>query len=101
MIHHRNHPVAEYQAIVDENTQLIDVRRPEEVAEGSLDGAINIPLDQLSGRVKELDPTRTTVLLCRSGNRSTQAAEFLTKAGFTDVVNLDGGMLAHSQEKSA
>lgn len=98
---HRDHPVADYGSVVDPDTQLIDVRQPEEVASGTLDGAINIPLGQLAGRLDELDPSRRIVLLCRSGNRSTQAAVYLTAAGFNDVVNLDGGMLAYAKEHTS
>lgn len=91
---HRDHPVNDYAAVVTETTQFIDVREPDEVAGGSLPGAINIPLGTLPERVGELDPARRVVLLCRSGGRSTQASEYLTGQGFEDVINLDGGMLA-------
>ena len=97
MIGFRNHPVDDYTALVDERTQLVDVRQPYELAEGTLDGAVNIPLDQLVVRVRELDPDRRTVVFCRSGGRSQQAAEFLAAAGFGDVINLAGGMLAYRQ----
>lgn len=93
-------PVNDYATVVDSATQFIDVRQPDEVAASGIDGAMNIPLDQLAARTSELDPERCTVLLCRSGNRSGQAAEFLSRAGFTDLINLDGGMLAYTQEGS-
>lgn len=91
---HTDHPVADYATAVGTDGQLIDVREPDEVAEGTLPGAINIPLGDLPDRVGELDPSRRVVVLCRSGGRSTQASELLTGAGFADVVNLEGGMLA-------
>lgn len=94
---YRNHPVSDYASVVDAETQLVDVRNPNEVAAGTLAGAVNIPLDQLPARVVELDAKRRVVLLCRSGNRSGQAAAYLSGVGFTDVVNLDGGMLAYSE----
>ena len=90
---HSDHPVNDYAAVVGSSGQLIDVREPDEVAGGSLPGAVNIPLGDLPSRVGELDQARRVVLLCRSGGRSTQAAEFLTASGFGDVVNLAGGML--------
>lgn len=89
-----SHPAADHRSIVDDTTQLIDVRQPEEVAGGTLPGAVNIPLDELPARIGELDPDRRTVMLCRSGNRSGRAAEYLHGVGFRDVVNLEGGMLA-------
>lgn len=93
MTAHREIHVGGYRSAVGEDGQLIDVREPDEVAGGTLPGAINIPLGELPDRVDELDPTRTVVLLCRSGARSAMAAEFLTSRGFDDVVNLAGGML--------
>jgi rhodanese-related sulfurtransferase len=91
-----NHPVTDYTAVVDSSTQFLDVREPAEVVEGTLPGTLNIPLGQLPGRLAELDPTRRVVVLCRSGGRSAHAAKLLVDVGFTDVVNLDGGMLAYS-----
>ena len=87
-------PVSDYREVVGTTGQLVDVREPSEVATGTLPGAINIPLGQLPSRLAELDRSRRVVLLCRSGARSANAAELLVGAGFTDVVNLVGGMLA-------
>lgn len=91
---HTDHPVADFRDVLTDDSQFIDVREPDEVAEGTLPGAANIPLGQLEGRLAELDPGRRVVLLCRSGGRSTAAAELLTQNGFADVINLEGGMLA-------
>ncbi len=92
---HSNHPVNDYASIVGDDGQLVDVREPNEVAEGSLPGAVNIPLGQIADRMNELDKTKRVVVLCRSGGRSTNACEQLTASGFADVVNLAGGMLAY------
>jgi rhodanese-related sulfurtransferase len=92
---HRDHPVTDYRSVVDEGTNFVDVREPDEVAAGTLPGTLNIPLADLPGRIGELDRQQRVVLLCRSGGRSTAAAEMLTAAGFDDVVNLEGGMLAY------
>ena len=94
---YRNHPVSDYASVVDADTQVVDVRNPHEVAAGTLEGMVNIPLDQLPARLGELDADRRVVLLCRSGNRSGKAAEYLVAAGFTDVINLEGGMLAYAE----
>lgn len=74
--------------------QVIDVRERDEVAGGVIPGAVNIPLSQLRGRVKELNPDEELVIVCRSGNRSFIAAQQLLSQGFTRVWNLRGGMLA-------
>jgi rhodanese-related sulfurtransferase len=96
---HRDHPVGDYRAAVGLDGQLVDVRQPHEVTSGTLPGATNIPLDVLPQRLDELDRGRRVVLVCRSGGRSTTAAELLTAAGFADVVNLAGGMLAYRDQR--
>ena len=93
---YRDHSVTDYASVIDPGSQFIDVRQPDEFATGAIAGAINIPLGELPIRMQELDPQRRTVVVCRSGGRSSQAAEFFSRAGFGDVVNLDGGMLAFS-----
>ena len=94
---HTEHPVKDYEAALGADGQLIDVREPDEVATGTLPGAINIPLGDLPARVSELDKNRPVVLLCRSGARSGQAAEFLSASGYADVTNLTGGMLGYNE----
>ena len=96
----RDHPVAEWATVVDASTQVVDVREPREVLAGTLPGAINIPLGELSTRLGELDSRRRTVVLCRSGGRSTLAAQHLVAAGFEDVINLAGGMLAYEPNRT-
>ncbi len=73
---------------------IIDVREPEEYAEGRIPGAVLIPLGELSKRLVEVPTDKPVVLVCRSGNRSTQALQLLQKAGFTNVHNMTGGMKA-------
>ncbi len=92
---HSDHPITDYQAVLIGNAQLVDVREPDELATGTLPGAVNIPLGELPNRIGELATDRRVVVFCRSGGRSTSAAEYLTANGFGDVVNLSGGMLAH------
>ena len=75
--------------------QLIDVREPAEFndALGHIEGALLLPLAQLSSRLGEIDPARAVVTVCRSGTRSAQAAVLLQRAGLARVANLAGGML--------
>ena len=72
---------------------LIDVRTPQEFASGHIDGAINIPLDQIGRRLSEIPKDRQVVLYCRSGNRSNQAAGLLKSAGYNNILDL-GGVIA-------
>lgn len=71
--------------------QLVDVRNPDEVAAGTLPGAVNIPLPQLRARLGELDRDRPVVVFCQVGQRGYHAARILAQSGFADVWNLSGG----------
>ncbi|WP_077037597.1 MBL fold metallo-hydrolase [Pelomonas sp. KK5] len=76
--------------------QLVDVREPQEFETGlgHIPGARLLPLAQLAaGAGQGVDKTRPVVTICRSGARSAQASVLLTKAGFSQVANLAGGML--------
>jgi rhodanese-related sulfurtransferase len=77
-----------------EHPAIIDVREAEEVAEGMIPGAIHIPLGELALRQNEIEQTEEIILVCRSGNRSQRAYEFLEAQGFTRLFNMTGGMLA-------
>ncbi|WNQ14054.1 rhodanese-like domain-containing protein [Paenibacillus aurantius] len=72
---------------------LLDVRESEEWAAGHIAGAVHIPVGQLFGRLQELDPSKETIVICRSGNRSGLACEMLSEKGF-NVVNMTGGLNA-------
>lgn len=74
--------------------QLIDVRTPQEFAQEHLEQAQLLPLTQLPAEYTQLDPNQKTVVYCRSGSRSTQAARFLSNQGFSDVSNVKGGLIA-------
>ncbi len=76
---------------------ILDVREPHEYQICNLNGHL-IPLGELPRRVSELDSSREIVAHCRSGKRSAEAVEFLTKAGFRKIWNLKGGILAWSDE---
>lgn len=77
-----------------EPLQLIDVRDPVELQISALPGALNIPLERLGQRIKELDPSQTYVFFCRTGVRSARAVNQLSAAGFKHVFNLMGGINA-------
>lgn len=73
--------------------EIIDVREPYELAEGTIPGAASIPLGTLPNRVRELDPSKEYVLVCASGSRSAAAQAYLHRHGLRKVRNLKGGMV--------
>ncbi len=76
-----------------ENILVLDVREPHEYQICNLGGHL-IPLGDLPNRLRELEPGRETVVHCRSGVRSAKAVFQLQRAGFSNVTNLQGGILA-------
>lgn len=77
------------------NVIIIDVRTREEFSSGYIKGAINIPVQELEKRLKELEnhKNKSLIVYCRSGNRSRTASEILVKNGFKNVYNLSGGII--------
>lgn len=77
---------------------LVDVREPDEWASGHAPGARHIPLGQLERRMHELPKDGEIITVCRSGGRSSRAADILRRAGFQRVRNLAGGMNAWKKD---
>lgn len=84
---------------------LLDVREPWElaIARVRLEGlaSAHIPVNDLPGRWRELDPAQPVVCICHHGVRSAQAARFLERQGVEVVYNLAGGIAAWSDEVDA
>ena len=70
---------------------LVDVRTAAEFKEGSVTGAVNIPLDTVTSHFSTFKGKENIIVFCRSGNRSGQAKAILEQNGFSNVVN--GGTL--------
>ena len=99
--------VEEFDTYIEQNkdkgVQIVDVRTAEEFAEGNIPNAILIDVkkdDFLEQATAKLDKERPVALYCRSGRRSVQAANLLTEAGFKNVANLKGGILAWKNKHS-
>ena len=76
--------------LVANGALLLDVRTPGEFAGGHIEGALNIPVQELGARVSEVGPkSRPVVVYCRSGGRSCAAAGILSQAGY-EVVDVGG-----------
>ncbi len=72
---------------------IVDVREPHEYQICKIAGSVLIPLGDIQKRYNELDPDKETIVQCRSGVRSAKAADFLRSVGFSQVLNLKGGIL--------
>ena len=72
-----------HRELVSQGALLLDVRTPAEDREGHVPHALNLPVQELPTRLHEVGPTeRPIVVYCRSGGRSAQAAQLLTRAGY-------------------
>ena len=84
----------EAMQIMEEETGylIVDVRRPDEFEEGHIEGAINVPNEEIADEVLEELPDTDQLLLvyCRTGRRSKEAAEKLAEIGYTNVYEIGG-----------
>ena len=84
----------EAMKIMDEENGylIVDVRRPDEFAEGHIEGAINVPNEGIAEEMPEELPDKNQLLLiyCRTGRRSKEASEKLAKIGYKNVYEFGG-----------
>jgi rhodanese-related sulfurtransferase len=88
--------VTEFSAKVAEAGVItLDVRTPGEFAEGHVEGArlIDFQSGNFENEIAALDKNATYAVYCRSGNRSGQAVKTMQDAGFTNVFNMNGGVI--------
>jgi rhodanese-related sulfurtransferase len=78
-------------ALSSANAFLLDVREPEEYAQGHVPGALNVPQAELATRLDELPRDRPILAICRSGGRSLRSAQFLKQVGLEDVKSVADG----------
>jgi len=92
--------VDDFAALADtDGVVVLDVRTPEEFAEGHLEGAVNLDVSSaaFADGLADLDPAATYAVYCRSGNRSQTALAQILDAGIPAVVDLTGGIQAWTQ----
>ena len=81
---------------------VLDVREPVELGVSSVKPEgfvlVHIPMNEIPGRLGQLDPGRAVAVLCHHGNRSMRVAMFLQANGFENVANIAGGIDAWAQE---
>lgn len=82
----------EYLAQCDTPPLLLDVRETWEFEYCSIKGSILIPMGQLPSKLDTLDPFKETIMICHHGIRSRQMGYYMEQAGFTNIINLSGGV---------
>ena len=73
---------------------LLDVRDPEELADGAIAGSVNIPMAKVGDRIGEIPTDREVVVICHLGGRSARVTQMLNAIGYDKAINLEGGMEA-------
>jgi len=84
----------EHQSKHPKHLLVLDVRTPQEYADGHVPGAVNVPYDQLASRLAEVPKDKDVVLYCKSGRRAGIAADVLAANGYTRLSHLEGDMNA-------
>jgi len=88
-------PSEVHEKIREPDVVLLDVRSKEEYEEQHIPGAVNIMAMDLRTRAGELDPTKPTIAVCRTGHRSSLACSLLKQQGFAEVYNAAGGITGY------
>ena len=86
------------QLIENSSIKVIDVRSHQEIAQGTIPGAEPLPLHLLPMNEDRIPTDQPVVFMCRSGGRSAQACYYLSQKGFSNVLNLRGGIIAWAQQ---
>lgn len=73
--------------LISDGAFMVDVRTPQEFAEGNVKGSINIPLDKVQNQLAKFKNKKHIIVFCRSGNRSSLTKSILEQNGFTNVTN--------------
>lgn len=92
--------IAEAIELMDNKPDMVilDVRTVSEFEEGQIEGAINIPVDELESRLDELNQDDEILVYCRTGNRSSTAVSIMEEAGFTKIFHMHEGISVWTQQ---
>ncbi|WP_077622458.1 rhodanese-like domain-containing protein [Sediminibacillus massiliensis] len=86
---------------MSEKNVIVDVRNKEQYEQGSIPGALSIPVEELDGRLEELDKDSHVTVVCnRGGQRSQRALELLKEKGYQKADILEGGMVKWKEENN-
>tara|TARA_A100001015_G_C14812614_1_gene641393 strand:+ start:503 stop:829 length:327 start_codon:yes stop_codon:yes gene_type:complete len=78
--------------VAKQKMMVLDVREPEEFEICHINGSILVPLSEFSDHLADFDKTQEYIVVCKDGDRSTEAIQILSKNGFCNLSNLDGGI---------
>jgi rhodanese-related sulfurtransferase len=81
-----------------EQPLLLDVREPWEFDKARIEGSTLVPMRSVPDRLQELDPERETVVICHHGIRSRMVGHFLESQGFSNIINLSGGVASWASD---
>ncbi len=87
-----------YLTSTQEKPLLLDVREPWEYEKARIEGSILIPMRTIPAKVSELAPDNETVVICHHGVRSMAVCRFLENQGFSNLINLNGGIAAWARD---
>jgi len=82
----------DYLATAQAKPLLLDVREPWEYDRARIDGSTLVPMRSVPERLDTLDPQRETVVICHHGIRSRMVGRYLESQGFSNIINLSGGV---------
>jgi len=91
-----NHAHTHWQAGASSSVpfMFLDVRTPEEYKAGHIEGAVLLPVQELEKRLSEVSKEKRVYVYCHSGKRSAKASNILADAGFSNIENVEGGIVA-------
>lgn len=86
--------IQEARRLIEDKSDLVilDVRTASEYEDGHIEGAVNIPVQELSSHLDELSDEDELLVYCRTGNRSAQAVDILQDVGFTKIYHMNAGI---------
>jgi NADPH-dependent 2,4-dienoyl-CoA reductase/sulfur reductase-like enzyme/rhodanese-related sulfurtransferase len=93
--------VSEFDTLDKDDITLLDVRDPGERKRGFIEGSINIPVNQLRGRLQEVPKDKPIIIYCAVGLRGYIASRILLENGFRDVQNLSGGYTSYNVHQNS
>ena len=90
--------LSDYLRQTADSPLLLDVREPWEFENARIEGSILIPMRSVPDRMQDFDPDQEVVVICHHGIRSRMVALYLERHGFSNVINLTGGVEAWARD---